>query len=143
MSAVVPALEEAGWRAIERLLTEFGFLADSHDAPALCELFMPDAVLDANGTLRHGHAELLADFQLRVGNRARKTRHIWSNLRIVDADNALVRSAMTQQTFDQEEGGAVHLRVNDMADTFSRDAGGAWKFQERIIRRQFAVQLSS
>ncbi len=127
---------------VAQLLTAFGSHADNHDPQALCDLFLPDARLVLNGLVCEGQAALRADFVQRVGNRARKTRHLWSNLQVLEAGAHSLHTACIQQTFDLEEGHAsAKLRINDLRDTFRRDAQGLWKFAERRITRQFALQL--
>ncbi|MES2973783.1 MAG: nuclear transport factor 2 family protein [Pseudomonadota bacterium] len=142
MSAVAVQLPDAGDRAaIEQLLSGFTWFADRHDAGGLAALFTEDARMNVAGKVIDGRAAMLADLAVRLGDPARKTRHIWANLRYLPAQGGAIRTAIVQQTFEQDGDSPARLRINDITDTFRRDASGAWKISERLIERGMSLAL--
>jgi uncharacterized protein (TIGR02246 family) len=127
---------------IERLLSDFAWFADRGDGASLCELFMPDGVLKVSGNELRGRVQISEDCIARFRTAQRKTRHVWSNLRIDRIDGDTAASFAIQLTFEQNGAGqATQLRVNDLVDEFQRDASGAWKIIRRVIERQMALTI--
>ncbi|MDB5407228.1 MAG: ring hydroxylating beta subunit [Rhodospirillales bacterium] len=127
---------------IEALLSNFTWHADRGDGAALAALFLPDAVLTVGGVALLGRDAIAADCNKRSENPARKTRHIWSNLRFGQAGDDTITTTIVQQTF--EHNGAdqpTQLRLNDVTDTFRRNEAGAWRFASRLIKREMALSF--
>jgi uncharacterized protein (TIGR02246 family) len=134
-------MNEPDLARIERLLSDFAWHADRGDGASLAELFLPDAVLIVGGRRLEGRAEIAADCRRRALTPGRKTRHVWSNLRLdLETDGTLSATAL-QLTFEQTDSAATKVRVNDLTDRYRRDAGGTWRFVIRIIERQMALEL--
>jgi uncharacterized protein (TIGR02246 family) len=129
-------------REIEALLSDFTWHADRGDGAALAGLFLPDAVLTVGGIALRGRDAIAADCQKRSEDPARKTRHIWSNLRFGQTGDGMITTTIVQQTFEQNGGDQpTQLRLNDVTDTFRRNESGAWRFASRLIKREMALSF--
>jgi ketosteroid isomerase-like protein len=127
---------------IETLLSDFTWHADRGDGAALAALFLPDAVLTVGGVALCGRGVIAADCQERSENPARKTRHIWSNLRFGQAGGDMITTTIVQQTFEQNGADQpTQLRLNDVTDTFRRNEAGEWRFASRLIKREMALSF--
>ncbi|WP_219210102.1 nuclear transport factor 2 family protein [Variovorax boronicumulans] len=134
--AVTAALPIADQAAIERLLSDFAWHADRGDASALAELFLPDGALHVGGLDLNGRQAIADDCRRRAAQPGRRTRHVWSNLRIERAQPSQVVTTAIQVTYEQPGADqAMQVRVNDMADTFGKDADGHWRFATRNVAR--------
>jgi len=132
----------ADLHAIHRLLSDFAWAADRGLANELSELFFPDGTLRVNDQAFRGRAEIAADCRRRAEIPNRKTRHVWSNLRVDLRDDGACEATLVQLTY--ESAGAerpVKLRVNDVCDRLERDADGRWRFRSRVIERQMAFLM--
>ena len=128
--------------AIERLLTDFASFADRGDGVALGDLFLGEAILTVGGGDLHGPGQIADDCRRRFTDPHRKTRHLWTNLRIERGDDQSITTSALQLTFEQSTPGLpTQLRVNDLHDEFRKDAGGRWRFSRRRIERAMAVVL--
>jgi ketosteroid isomerase-like protein len=133
---------ESNQSMIERLLSDFAWFADRGDGTSLSQLFIPDGVLLVSGNELRGRARIAEDCARRFLNPNRKTRHVWSNLRIDRMDGDTAGSFAIQLTFEQSgDGQPTHLRVNDLIDEFQRDANGSWKIARRVIDRKMALSI--
>jgi hypothetical protein len=129
-------------RAVERLLSDFAWNADRGDGAALGALFAPEATLIVGGKPLEGRAAIAADCERRASQPGRKVRHIWSNLRLDGDAERGYSSTAVQMTFENIEGQqGTHLRINDLFDTFVRDAQGKLCFASREIRREMSLEL--
>ena len=128
-------------RKIERLLSDFAWLADCGDGTSLAQLFLPDAFLVVGGVRLVGRAEIAEDCRRRALDLQRKTRHVWSNLRVdKEVDGAIVGKSV-QLTFEQTGANGTKLRISDIFDQYQVDFFGTWRFKSRIIERQMALEL--
>lgn len=127
-------------QSIERLFSDFAFCADHGDAPGLARLFVEDGVLSVGGRASVGRAQIISDCQACFDIVDRKTRHIWSNLRITDLTGDTASATALQLTFEVPGNDMpVRLRINDVLDELRKDASGAWQFAHRQIRCEMAV----
>jgi ketosteroid isomerase-like protein len=127
---------------IERLLSDFAWFADRGDGASMSQLFIPDAVLLVSGKELRGRAQIADDCVQRSLIPNRKTRHVWSNLRIERMDRDTAASFAIQLTFEQTGAGLpTQMRVNDLLDEFQRDPSGSWKIARRVIDRQMALSI--
>jgi ketosteroid isomerase-like protein len=127
---------------IERLLSDFAWFADRGDGTSLSQLFIPDGVLLVSGNELRGRVQIAEDCIRRLLNPDRKTRHVWSNLRIDRIDGDTAASFAIQLTFEQSGAGQpTQLRVNDLVDEFQRDSSGSWKIARRVIDRKMALSI--
>jgi hypothetical protein len=128
---------------VQNLLTGFAWHADRGDGKGLAALFLPDAVLNVGGVDIRGSDEIGADCHRRFQKGPRKTRHVWSNLRIEKISNEEVITVAVQMTFEQTTPELpTQLRLNDVFDTFRRDSNGALRFARRLIKREMAVSIA-
>ena len=128
---------------VQNLLTGFAWHADRGDGKGLASLFLPDAVLTVSGVEIHGSDEIGADCYRRFQKGPRKTRHVWSNLRIEKISNEEVVTVAVQMTFEQTTPELpTQLRLNDVFDTFRRDNDGALRFARRTIKREMAAAIA-
>jgi len=129
-------------QAIERLLGDFAWHADRGEGVALAALFLPDAVLTVGGNDLRGRDAIAADCHRRFENPGRKTRHIWSNLRLERIEGGTIMTTAIQMTFEQyDPEKPAHLRLNDLFDSFRKDESGAWRFASRLIKREMALSI--
>jgi hypothetical protein len=132
---VEPAVTEL--QLIERLCSDFAYYADHGDAESLGNLFGEDGILKLGDQESVGRSNIVADCQARFDIAGRKTRHLWSNLRLVALTPEFASTTMIQLTFESR-GPAVptRLRVSDVSDKLRRDEDGAWHYTYREIRRE-------
>jgi SnoaL-like domain len=126
---------------IERLLSDFAWLADRGDGTALAQLFLPEAILIVGGVRLVGRAEIAEDCRRRALDPLRKTRHVWSNLRVIQEADGTIAGNAVQLTFEQTGSNGAKLRINDITDRYEVDSVGTWCFKSRIIERQMALEL--
>jgi hypothetical protein len=126
---------------IGRLLSDFAWLADRGDGASLAQLFLPESILVVGGARLVGRAQIAEDCRRRALDPERKTRHVWSNLRVNrEADGTMAGSAI-QLTFEQTGSEGTKLRISDVTDRYEVDSLGTWRFKSRIIERQMALDL--
>lgn len=134
--------EGADLAAIQRLLSDFTWAVDRGLATELAELFLPTATLTVNGLQLVGHEAIAQDCRRRFETPDRKTRHVWSNLRIDALPGGACAGTAVQMTFETAGAGKpASLRVNDVTDRFERDARNRWRFSSRTIERQMTMAL--
>lgn len=127
---------------IERLLSDFSFYADRGDGAALAALFVPDGVLYVGGQKLEGREKIADDCNRRAQQLNRKTRHIWSNLRVEREDPSAVSTTAVQLTFEQRDTDTpTQLRVSDLFDELQKGADGVWRFTCRTINREMAFSI--
>ncbi|MDB5872496.1 MAG: ring hydroxylating beta subunit [Ramlibacter sp.] len=127
---------------IERLLSDFAWHADRGAGAELAALFLPDGMLRVGGLDMKGRTEIADDCYRRAADAQRKTRHVWSNLRIEGQGENSVRATAIQLTFEMRGADEpAKLRVNDLFDEFRRDEQGHWRFASRKVERQAALVL--
>ncbi|MDB5947447.1 MAG: ring hydroxylating beta subunit [Ramlibacter sp.] len=129
---------------VRDLLSEFAWFADRGDGEGLSRLFLPEGVLHAGGQDHAGREQIAQDCVRRAAIPGRKTRHVWSNLRIERVEAGSISTTAVQLTFeqlDQPEPGSTQLRISDLFDTFRRDASGDWRFATRRIQRAMGLML--
>jgi hypothetical protein len=124
-----------------RLLSDFAWHADRGDGLSLAQLFLPEAVLIVNELRLEGRAEIATDCQRRALDPRRKTRHVWSNLRVNPEADGTVSATAVQLTFEQTDSATARMRINEVFDHYQQDAAGVWRFKSRIIERQMAIEL--
>ena len=131
--------------AIEQLLSDFAWYADRGDGVSLASLFLPDGVLVVGGQELHGRDRIADDCHRRGIGSTRKTRHVWSNLRIVRPAAHTLETTAIQLTIEQTEPSLpnAQVRVNDLFDTLRQDSQGAWRFARRVISREMALRMGS
>jgi uncharacterized protein (TIGR02246 family) len=129
-------------RAIRQLLSDFAWFADRGDGSSLAALFLVDGVLVVGGREFSGATSIAQDCTERAARPNRKTRHLWTNLRVERASAEEVVTTAVQLTFEQlgpQE--PTQLRVNDIFDTFARSPAGDWRFARRVINREIALTV--
>jgi hypothetical protein len=139
-----PGAAPADIERIRELLSDFAWFADRGDGEALSRLFLPEGVLHVGGQDHAGRAQIAQDCMRRAAIPGRKTRHVWSNLRVERAEAGRISTTAVQLTFEQLEQSAsasTQLRVNDVFDTFCRDLSGHWRFATRRIERAMGIVL--
>ena len=129
--------------AIEQLLGDFAWHADRGEGVLLAALFMSDGILVVGGQELHGRERIAEDCHRRGIGTTRKTRHVWSNLRIVRREADTLETTAMQLTIEQTDPNLpdAQVRVNDLFDTLRLDPGGAWRFVRRIISREMALRI--
>lgn len=128
---------------IERLYSDFAWHADRGEAEALAGLFTADGVLDMGGQQLRGRQRIADDVARRTQVAGRKTRHVWSNLRITSDEGSKVTATAIQLTFEHKDGeAAAQLRVNDLYDTLRKEHDGNWRFEHRTIQREMALSFA-
>jgi hypothetical protein len=137
------AVSYAERAAIEQLLGDFAWYADRGEGVSLAGLFMPDGVLVVGGQELHGRELIAADCHRRGIGTMRKTRHVWSNLRIARREADTLETTAVQLTIEQADPSLpdAQVRVNDLFDTLRQDPNGAWRFARRVISREMALRI--
>ncbi|MGF6243673.1 MULTISPECIES: nuclear transport factor 2 family protein [Paraburkholderia] len=128
--------------SIERLLSDFAWCADRGDGAGLAQLFVADGVLHLGEREFVGRAAIARDCEVRASTPGRKTRHVWSNLRVVRREEASASLTAVQLTFEQRgDDVPAELRISDLRDDVCKDADGAWRFSRRVIQRQMTLPM--
>jgi len=128
--------------AIHRLLSDFAWAADRGLADELSALFFADGTLRVNDQEFRGRSAIADDCRRRAEIAHRRTRHVWSNLRVDTREDGACDATLVQLTY--ESLGAdqpLKLRVNDVRDRLERGADGRWRFRSRVIERQMALLM--
>ncbi|MFM0643191.1 SgcJ/EcaC family oxidoreductase [Paraburkholderia bryophila] len=129
-------------QSIERLFSDFAWFADRRDAQALAGLFTSDGVLLVGGRESAGSGNIAADCQKRFAGVERKTRHMWSNLRVEMPTADTATATAIQLTFEiAGDDAPARLRVNDVSDELRKAASGEWRFVRRHISCEMALGL--
>lgn len=137
------AMDVSHRREIERLFSEFSWCVDHGDVAGLSGLFVPDGRICMGGQEIQGASAIGDDLARRFQTPGRKTRHVWSNLRVVSMDEQSVETTAVQLTFEQVgEEKPGQLRISDLSDTLHRDSEGRWRFVRRMINRVMALGFS-
>ncbi|MDB5954540.1 nuclear transport factor 2 family protein [Ramlibacter sp.] len=139
--AAAPA---ANVERIRQILGDFAWFADRGDGERLAQLFVADGVLHVGGQELVGREQIAQDCLRRAAIPGRKTRHVWSNLRIERVEAGSISSTVVQLTFeqvDQQESGSQQLRISDVFDTFVQDSAGQWRIASRLIQRAMGLTL--
>ncbi|SMG60095.1 nuclear transport factor 2 family protein [Paraburkholderia susongensis] len=128
--------------SIERLLSDFAWYADRGDGAGLAQLFVADGILLVGERLFTGRPAIASDCETRAREPLRKTRHVWSNLRVERNDDASASLTAVQLTFEQRGDDApAELRISDLRDDVCKEADGAWRFRRRVIQRQMTLAM--
>jgi len=136
-------MAQSDLQSIERLFSDFAFCADHSDAEGLATLFIEDGALCIGDRRSFGRSQIAADCQARFTIPDRKTRHIWSNLRVISLTSDRAVTTALQLTFETiGSATSTRLRVNDVFDELCKDAGGSWRFVNRQIRCELGGELS-
>ena len=126
--------------AIQRLLSNFAWHADLGEADLLASLFTEDGVLHVGGKDLCGRREIADDSRRRFLTVGRKTRHVWSNLRVDSEEEGSAHATAVQLTYEQTGAGEkTEIRVNDMADVLKKGTDGKWRFARRTVTRQMSL----
>ena len=129
-------------KSIERLLSDFAWFADRGDGAGLAQLFVADGVLEVGGREFSGRTAIADDCDERAKIPGRKTRHVWSNLRVERGDEASATLSAVQMTFEQRgDDKPAELRISDLSDHVCKDTDGAWRFKRRVIGRQMTLPM--
>lgn len=129
-------------QSIERLFSDFAWFADRNDAEGLASLFLPDGVLSVGGRESAGSGNIAADCRQRFAVSNRKTRHVWSNLRVEMPSAGIARTTAIQLTFETlGDDKPARLRVNDVIDELRKVPSGEWRFVSRRIDCEMALGL--
>ena len=127
---------------IERLFSDFAWFADRGDAAALAELFASDGVLVLGGKESKGRQQIAADCQNRFITPQRKTRHVFSNLRVERTTPLAATTTAVQLTFEHlGESKPTRMRVNDVFDDLVKGADKTWRFSRREIKCELAFEI--
>lgn len=139
-----PAAAASDLEEIRALLSDFAWFADRGDGESLSRLFLPEASLQVGGQEHVGRRQIGDDCARRAAAPGRRARHLWTNLRVLRSEDGQLATALLQMTFEQvvlPEQTTQELRVNDVFDTFGRDAQGRWRFASRRIERAIGITL--
>ncbi|WP_432258371.1 nuclear transport factor 2 family protein [Cupriavidus sp. TMH.W2] len=140
MQAIDNAMTVSDRLEIERLFNEFSWCVDHGDAAGLSGLFASDGVLCVGGQEIKGQLAIGDEASRRSRIPGRKTRHVWSNLRVVSMDDHSAETTAVQLTFEQNgPERPAQLRISDLSDTLRRDSQGQWRFARRLINREMTV----
>jgi len=126
--------------AIEDLLSAFAWHADHLDAQLLGELFLPQGRLVMGDVELNGAAAIVTYLGKRFEGTARITRHVWSDLRIVQQSSEEIETTLTQLTYEKAgEDQPTTARVSDVSDRFTKDVAGRWRFAQRVVKRVLSL----
>jgi SnoaL-like domain len=124
---------------IESVLTEWSWLIDHGRAQEASVLFTHDAEQSIAGVTASGIEAIVQGLKRRADMTGRTSRHVISNLRLSMSSEATVEAAwiLTLYRSDDANKPAKPMMVNDVQDTFRKEAGG-WKIRSRKIAPVFS-----
>ena len=124
---------------IESVLTEWSWLIDHGRAQEASVLFTHDAEQSIAGVSASGIEAIAQGLKRRANLTGRTSRHVISNLRLSMSSEATVEAAwiLTLYRSDDANKPAKPMMVNDVQDTFRKEAGG-WKIRSRKIAPVFS-----
>jgi ketosteroid isomerase-like protein len=119
---------------IESVLVEWAWLIDQGRAQEACILFTQDAEQSVAGVTASGIDAIAQGLKRRAEMTGRTSRHVISNLRLSVSSDASVDASwiLTLYRSDDAVKSAKPMMVNDVQDTFRKEAGG-WKIRSRKI----------
>ena len=128
--------------AVEDVMARYVWTVDSLDADGYVAVFTPDAVIDSNGTISKGHAEIrkivTGLIQRRDDNKAKgvptsNLYHVISNARITfpKADEAVHRSYW--QTVRRDKDGKMSAAAMGRSEDHLVKRNGKWLIQSRTL----------
>lgn len=124
---------------IESVLTEWSWLIDHGKAQEASVLFTHDAEQSIAGVTARGIEAIAQGLKRRADLTDRTSRHVISNLRLSMSSEAAVEATwiLTLYRSDDANKPAKPMMVNDVHDTFRKEAGG-WKIRSRKIVTVFS-----
>lgn len=141
------AVDAQTQRELEALLTEFAFRADHGQAATVHELFIEDGSIRGPGLAMQGQSQIAAQFAERGRDKARVSRHLWSNPRFEKLGEHAWRVTTAVQTFihrqaegDSPPAAACTLVVGDSIDVIESGSDGRWRFRSRELVVAFRVE---
>jgi uncharacterized protein (TIGR02246 family) len=128
--------------AVEDVMARYVWAVDSLDADGYVAVFTPDAVIDSNGAISKGHAEIRSIvtglIKRRDENKAKgvptaNLYHVISNARIAfpTADQAVHRSYW--QTVRRDKDGRMTAAAMGRSEDRLVKRGGKWLIQSRTL----------
>jgi hypothetical protein len=124
---------------IESVLTEWSWLIDHGRAQEASVLFTHDAEQSIAGVTASGIEAIAQGLKRRADMMGRTSRHVISNLRLSMSSEATVEAAwiLTLYRSDDANKPAKPMMVNDVQDSFRKEAGG-WKIRSRKVVAVFS-----
>jgi hypothetical protein len=124
---------------IEALIYEHAWLIDHHQSERLADLYTENGRLHGIG-MDHSGREALAKYGAeRAKLTNRRSRHLYSNLRLIPLGPDRVTGVVTITLFrhDGPDGLPEPTGVADAHDIYVRGADGRWRFEERRLELLF------
>jgi ketosteroid isomerase-like protein len=121
-------------RAIGDLVTEYAWLLDHRRWPEVADLCTDDAVLTTRGREIRGRPGLAEWAEHRAANKARRTQHQMTLLRLeaVSADVVRGTAALVLHVAKAGHGGTYVDLVGEYRDEYVRTPDG-WRFRRRHL----------
>lgn len=136
----VNEVDLATQRKLETLMTEFGYLVDNGMADRVHELFTDDGSINGPGLSMQSKAEIADKFAERAKDKARVSRHIWTNPRFERLDESTVRVTTVVQTYvhtlvaeQQLPAPGQSFIVGDSIDVMRLGSDERWRFLSREL----------
>jgi hypothetical protein len=119
---------------IESVLVEWSWLIDHGRAQEASVLFTHDAEQSIAGVTRSGIDAIKQGLKHRADMTGRTSRHVISNLRLSVSSDATIDATwiLTLYRSDDTNKPAKPMMVNDVQDSFRKEAGG-WKISSRTV----------
>lgn len=119
---------------IESILAEWAWLIDHGRAQEVSVLYTQDAEQSIAGVTRSGIEAIKQGLKHRADMTGRTSRHVVSNLRLSMSSDATIDATwiLTLYRSDDANKPAKPIMVNDVQDSFRREAGG-WKIRSRTV----------
>jgi hypothetical protein len=133
-------MPDAAMCAASALLAEFAFRLDRCDGAQVHELFSPGGRYTIDGATLSGREAIERGFAARAARGPRTARHVFTNVRIGDAQpgRVTVNSVMLLWAADGRPpiAGTTPLGIADVTDVLEQ-LDGRWLFAERIVTTIF------
>ena len=129
-------LDPATARAIERLVHEHAWLIDHGQASRVVDLYTEDGRVLGIGPDKVGRAAIAAWADARQAMADRQSRHVQTNLRLVQASDSTVHGTVVLTLYRHDGPGPaspIPLLVGEYADTYTNGPDGTWRFAERHL----------
>ncbi|NWG22988.1 MAG: nuclear transport factor 2 family protein [Pseudorhodoplanes sp.] len=129
--------------AIEALVAEHAWLIDHGEAGRIADLFTDDGRLIGLGPDMVGREAIKAWGLARAAMTERTSRHVCTNLRLVDRGDGTVEghAILTVYRHDgTQPGHPLPFAVADYADVYRLGDDGHWRFGERKLATVFVAR---
>lgn len=125
---------------VQQLVSEFAYRVDMLRGKTVEELFTKDGFYEADGKRSTGRDAIRRAYELRSARGPRTSRHLFTNMRLIDSDSDSLRATLIMLLFARDGEGifaAEPLLVSDVADEYAIGLDGNLMIRSRRLTTVF------